>query len=87
MHHGHHHHHSLHHSLHRVKVNMYSPELELIAEFVAEFSFAKNLPNKIKLAELTAEFFSTKNRARNRIFESYTKISTITIKLGRGTRC
>ena len=66
---------------------MYSPELELIAEFVAEFSFAKNLPNKIKLAELTAEFFSTKNRARNRIFESYTKISTITIKLGCGTRC
>ena len=39
---------------------MYSPELELIAEFVAEFSFAKNLPKKIRLAELTAEFFSTK---------------------------
>ena len=64
---------------------MYSPELELVAEFLAEISFAKNLPKKIRLAELTAEFFSTKKSARNRICESYTKISTITIKLGRGT--
>ena len=39
---------------------MYSPELELIAEFLAEILFAKNLPKKIRLAELTAEFFSTK---------------------------